>query len=80
MNKLDNIDRKYQQQKVAEYYCKDAGVQYVGIQYSPFSEDLVLFNDPITQTSIAVKWNIMTVQKIRLALETRRKEFGVKNV
>jgi hypothetical protein len=60
--------------------CKDAGVEYVGIQeVSKPGEQLVLFNDPITGTTLTVKTKEFTNPRVQAKIAVHRKKYG-KNI
>ena len=62
---------------VVKSMVKQAGGVYVGIQKALCpKDDLILFNDPITETTIAVKANIASVNVIRAELLRRRMIFN----
>jgi uncharacterized protein with GYD domain len=60
---------------VARSMVEQAGGAYVGIQRDPGGVDLILFNDPETESTIACKVNIASVGMVRAKLLKSRLMF-----
>ena len=62
-------------ENVAKSMVTQAGGSYVGIQRVEGGVDLILFNDPITETTVSVKTNIASVPLIRAKMLRSRINF-----
>lgn len=61
---------------VARSMVKQAGGIYIGVQQTPKEEsDLILFNDPVTESTVSVKVNIASVSLIRAKMLRSRMNF-----
>jgi hypothetical protein len=61
-----------------KHLCALAGAEYVGIQEFPECEDFVLFNHPITQSSLSLKISELTLENIITEMREHEKKYSIK--
>jgi len=66
--------------KTREYkrIVKRNGGIYIGIQKNPYGEDLILFNDPLTGSTLGLKVSVVTGDSIQRKIREVRKMFAGK--
>lgn len=58
----------------AKQILKKAGLSWVGVQKTP-SGDLILFNDPITETTLAIKIESFNEDAVEAKIKSSRTDF-----
>jgi hypothetical protein len=60
-----------------KHLCELAGTEYVGMQEFPEREDFIIFNHPITHSSLSLKMSEINLENIISELREHEKLYGI---